>query len=295
MLVPITINIPEFQEPISLLVNRAVIRKITEEELKKLFGVKVVFENQRPKNIHPYEDRSLSLYHRLFSPDNITFHVTEFIDFPYFAVEVDSRELASDLLFLLRLLKTEHLLAPFGFQDNLISYAVFYPIFTTDEFDNFRFKLDSTDISYLINLVASFEAKKADPKIEIIKERYLHTLHPRINNKLKYLEWVNIIESIILNRKMNQNDNVSSRFKTQFNLNIPDVNKTQANEIYSRRSEVTHAGTFNKPVNDDTKLYSLNNLHLYTQNIIRAYIEEGIAVEEESETNWISQAGFDIT
>ncbi len=275
MIIPIKILIPSYKEKISLFDGQVVIRKISAEELKNIYGVEVIFEYQKPKRITSLPNRVNSPYERLYSPEYVAFYVDSFCEFPYFVIEASSAEITSDLLFILRVLKKEPLLAPFGFENNYIS-SVFYPTITTKKFNRY-YELNKNELSDLFKLTKYLKVKRGDSKYQIIKERYLNTLHANISNKLKYLEWVQIIESIILTK--NNKDNLSARFKNQLHRNIRDVTCSQAEKIYDNRCRLAHSGRIKYPINEGEKKYSLNNVHTYVQKIVRAYIKGEITNE----------------
>ncbi len=279
MLVPVKIFIPDYQEPIQLFEGRLVIRKISDQELQVIFGVKVLFEFQRVvKIIENYPERKISPYERLYSPDHLAFHVDpDFLDFPYFVIEADTSEIASDLLFLLRILKTDHLLAPFGFEENLTSISIFYPTITTTKFSDYLYELDKDT---LVDLIVLINNKSNNPQYRMIKERYLNTLDSHMSDKLKYLEWAQITESIILSQ--NSKDNVTARFKSQFKKNIQGISGALASKIYDNRCSLAHSGKLTHDVSDSSKEYSLCKLHLHTQEIIRSYIKDKIVVENQN-------------
>ena len=281
MLIPIKIFIPDYQEPIELFEGGLVIRKISDQELRDIFGVRIIFESQRMvKIIENYPEKENSLYERLYSSDHVAFHVdSDFLDFPYFVIEVDTSEIANDFLFLLRILKTDHILAPFGFEQDLMSISIFHPTITTKQFGDYNYKLDEDTLEDLAILIKCCKERNSDPKYRMIKDRYLNTLYLHVDDKLKYLEWTSMIESIILTSE--SKDNVSSRFKSQLRENVQGISGTIANMIYVNRSSLVHSGKFTHDVSDSSKGYSLGNLQSHTQKIIRKYIKDETKVE-----NW---------
>lgn len=225
--------------------NEICIRKITNEEIKDFFKCDVTFKDQRANSLKNrgslgkiWDDLPIQL------PLN---HLIYFI--PYYVIEAVDRSNIEFLILTLHLLKNESFLCPKGRQKitNGWSDSIYYPLNFVQRY-NYKIKTkDREEIKTLYSLILQFDNKKND----IIKGRLKICFDYSQNKKIRFIECVSVIESILCG-----NDSGELRFRFSLfatfmlkKLSI-DVSHKDISIFYDIRSKLVHTGEAKKYNNE---------------------------------------------
>jgi len=256
------------------------IRKITEEELLKLFGVKVWFENQLPKN--KKTKHGFNLWRNFFSGP--LSRIINIFSAPYYLIESKNYEILDDLLFCIRIINPWNIFCPIGIEitnNNKVSSCYFYPNSITDlkkhQKDN-RI-LSCNDIERLITF---FETIRNNPpgNIKIIKRRLITIVNKSIDKNFRYAEAVGLMESIV---SSNDQGELSFKFSLYSSYILSKYgNNTSFKEMYQAytdRSSILHTGKAKKEITDQR----LEKIIEYCQKIIYSSVVESCTSKKVKE------------
>lgn len=276
ILVPITLNSNEE----IVLFNDLKIRKITLVEYEKYFGIgNIKFENNLVVSYSNIcnPDNTSRLDDDYFPPQYIhwnNFHNLNFVgkllmkhSIPRFLIEHNDYIQIKNLLFILRLLSDVNFLAPIGYNNERMQTHFFDFSFSEKHILN----LSTIDIAKVDKLLNKLYNSK-DVKIDLLKHRFSLISNVDLDKKLRFVEAVSIIESIVCGNEKNE---LRFRFSlfSHFLIDYADFNEFK--KIYDIRSQLVHTGR--------SKLFSnqlLERIVRISKDILLEYIQNDVDGDE---------------
>lgn len=262
IIAPITISVDKDSYLFS---DDLTIRKITDDEYKKYFCIKsITFESHRPKSYTPYNlEKCYSYWYDLPNLNYIGKEII-FATIPEYCVESNNEEKIQFFINSIRLNTTINIFCPLGFSENRVRY--FGGAFS---FQNLCHLKETDFLSIKIVYSRLLQKYHGDEKLKILLERFSTITNTDISDKIRFIEAVGIIESIVC---MNENNELRFRVSLYTSFIIENISFDEVKYLYDIRSQLVHTGK-SRNFNDN----ELKKVILVAKQILIKYLLEDIS------------------